>query len=231
MRKHSPDFRYREVRAAKEMPEHMLEASLWHIVLGNVDNSDNNTRYAWEIFSEMHEREILNAFLVAGATNDEIYIALRVPLDVIDAYRHLFFDVTAFRDELHLLSWVRNYEENEEGTRHGTQLLKQAFESGVPGLLWLYCRKTAEILNVDAEDVQRRVMIDAFFRGRANRLFPLASDEAKAAKGYMDMAVKVALVLSKKVNTTGLNDLLIKLRHRDMTSSVEDIRPEDAPLH
>ena len=222
-----PDHRYRAVRGAAAPPEHALEAALWHVLHGL--DADPNVESAWEIFSEEAERETLNAFMMAQATDEDVRIALDIAPAVTQAYRHLFFDYGAFRDRLHVLSFIRKYKEGHYGTPKGAQLLKDAYINGVPHLMWLYAPSYAA--GLDPSELQRQVMIDAYFMGRAQRMFAVGSPESKAAKSYMDTALKIAAVLSKRGDTSGAAALLIKLRHRDMTESIENTRPEDMPLH
>lgn len=227
MRRRNPDYRARAVLRAPEPPEHALEAAFWRVA-HKLQDLDAHVQWAWEIYEEVHEREVMQAFLLSGATDADVQQVLRVPANVTQAYRHLFFDVGAFRDELHLLSWVRKYEEDKRGTQQGALLLKKAMMEGVNGLKWIYARSS---VTIDAADIQRQVMTDAYFRGQAHRMYAVGTDEAKAAKGFMDMALKVANTLTKKPDVTGINALLIRLRHREMTTPIEEVRPDDAPLH
>lgn len=225
----SPDQRYRATRLAKTAPKDPTELALWKIF--QQKPSDPNVEWAWSVFEEVYEREVLNAFLLAGATDEQIWTTLRVPNAVVQAYRYLFFDTQAFRDELHILSWIRKYEEGHYGTPQGVQLLKDALMRGVPGLIWNYCRDST--LTLDPEHVQRQAMVDAYFLGRTCRVLTPGSTEARAAKSYMDTALQLASTIIRQHKKDNTNDaaLIIKLMHREMTSSIEDVHPEDVPLH
>jgi hypothetical protein len=205
----------------------MIEAAFWRLTRGKPAD-DSHVEWAYDIYREVTEREILQAFILAKATDAEVYETLRVPVPVTQVYRHLFFDADAFRDELQILSWIRLYEENNEGTAHGTQLLKMALMLGVKGLRWLYGRDSSY---AEPAEIQRQVMTDAYFRGQAHRMYAINSPEAKAAMNMLNTALKVASQLSKKTDNTGIKALAIRLRHREMTTSIEEVRPDDAPLH
>lgn len=227
MRKRSPDHRARAVLRAAQTPEHALEAAFWRIA-HKLDDRDEHVEWAWDIFQETTEREVMQAFVLAGATDADVQEVLRIPPQVTQAYRHLFFDVRAFRDELHLMSWVRNYATERHGTENGQELLQKALMEGVNGVRWWFGRAP---VHVDPTDIQRQVMTDAYFRGKSHRLYGVKTAEAKAAKGFMDMALKQANALTKKPDTSGIGALLIRLRHREMTTPIEEVRPDDAPLH
>ena len=227
MKRRNPDYTSRAVLHAPNPPEHILEAALWNIA-HNVQPFDPHVLWAYEIHAEVAEREVLQAFLITRASDVEINAVLRVPVLVLQAYRHLFFNLDAFRDELHILSWIRAYEEGRRGTEHGAQLLRHARMMGFKGLQWIY--NHTEVV-VEPGDVQRQVMTDAFFRGQSHRMYAINSDEAKAALALSKTALTVANTLSKKPDTQGVNALAIKLRHREMTTPVEEVRPDDVPLH
>jgi hypothetical protein len=225
MRTRNPDARLRAIQAAQQAPTHTLERALWEFLRG--EGTDETVAYAREIYSNTREREVLQAWFIARATNEEITRYLRVPVVVLDAYRHLFFDVTIFRDELDIMSWVREYEENEQGSELGVDLLQMAFKSGVDALAWLYGRGE---LVLDPMKVQQQIMTDAFMRGRAHSGNSLSSKEVAAAHGLYKTANAIAEKLAKKSTGAGFDDLLIKLRHRDLTAPVEEI-PKDDLLH
>lgn len=227
MKRHNPDHRAKEIKRAPSPPQSSIEAAFWRMTRKQAAD-DPHVEWAYDIYREIGEREVLQAFLLAKATDAEIHEILRVPVPVSQVYRHLFFDVDAFRDELHILSWIRLYEEEHDGTAHGTQLLKTALMLGVKGLRWLYSRDSAY---AEPAEIQRQVMTDAYFRGQAHRMYAINSAEAKAAMNMLNTALKVATQLSKKTDNTGIKALAIRLRHREMTASIEEVRPEDAPLH
>jgi hypothetical protein len=227
MRKRRPDHRYRDVSRVKEAPRDPLEAALWRLMCG--ETTENQTvEWAYDIYKEIREREVLQACLIARATEAEISNLLRVPPEVTRAFRHLFFDIEAFRDELHLLSWIDDYVLGREGTTYGAQLLRTAITAGFDGLRWIFGR--GQVL-IEPQDVLHRVMTDAYFRGALNRGQSISSDEAKAALTLLKTATGVAISLNKKGSAKGLNDVIFKLMHRDDTTPVTDIGAEDVPLH
>ncbi len=227
MRRRNPDYRARLVLRAETAAVHPLENALFQIVHKNAP-FDEMVSWAYDIYTEQHEREIMQAFLLAEATDADIYQRLRIPPPVTQAYRYLFFDLTLFRDELHILTWVKSYEDGKQGTAYGAQLLRDAMTYGVKRLHWLFGRGEVE---VEAEVVQRRVMADTFFRGQAQRMYKIDSEEAKAAHALSKTALGAAVALNNKVDNSGVNALAIRLLHREMTTPVEEERPEDVPLH
>lgn len=193
-------------------------------MLAQNKNTNDHVLRALELFTDS-ERDIMQAWLVAGATDVQIKDAIGLAEETTQAYRHLFFDMTVFRDQLDLIKWVRQYtEENEEAN---TAVLQNALVMGVPYLTWVYSRGEIEI---DPDVVKRQVMADAYFRGRTNRMHSMTSKEAQIAHQYMSTAFKASQVLGEK-SQGDMNQILIKLRYRDMTETVTEAAADEEILH
>lgn len=227
MKRRRPEHRFLAVSRCKQEPAEPLEAALWHLMCGETTTMQS-VEWAFDIYKEQREREILQACLVARASEVEISNVLRVPPEVTRAFRHLFFDIEAFRDELHLLTWIDDYAIGREGTAYGAQLLRTAVTAGFDGLRWMFGRGKTTI---DAQDVLQRVMTDAYFRGAINNGQGVDSGQAKAAHSLLKTAAGIAANLSRRAPAKGVNDVLFKLLHRDDTTPITDVRPEDQPLH
>lgn len=234
MRSRNPAHRYTALHAAVHaavqpdalVPEHPLELALWNL-LRQQAATDDAVEYAHEIFTGTTEREIMQAWLLANATDVDIFQWLRVPEAVTRAYRFLFFDCHVFRDELNVLRWVREYETHQNGTPYGAKLLQTALHGGVDQLAWLFGRGTAV---VDPNRVVNTVMTDAFFRSRAHRGASIASEEVRAAHGFMNTAFKAATAAGNR-SAPDAGKLLINLRFREMTEPVAEIAQQVEILH
>jgi len=171
--------------------------------------------YAYEIYNDTYRSEILNAWIMAGATNTQLHDIFDINLDVCAAYRELFFDPTQFRDELDRLVWVTRY----KGTPYGKNLLQQAIMGGIDTLMWLFGKTT----EVNPQKVLKDIMTDAYFRGSSGRMHSSTSKEASAAYSYMQTAFKAATNLAKNVeHGEDIASLVIKLQHIDNTSQVTE---------
>lgn len=224
MNKVKPDHRYRAVDHASEAPAHPIERALWELL--HRIGTDLSVARAGEIYFDVGQREVLQGWIVAGATDAQVETIARVPTAVTAAFRHLFFDVAIFRDDLELLSWVNSYEKNG-GTPFGGELLRNAIMHGVDYLRWTFGRGE---MDLDPNTVIKRAMTDAYFRGRMNRGHALSSKEAAAAHGFLKTAASLATQLGK-TGAPNVNDIIIKLKHRDMTEKVEDVAVKEQILH
>ena len=225
-RTRNPDRCLRTVAAAKAPPSDSLETALFD-VLKNGTTSNDLVAYAYEVYGKETEREILQAWLIAGATDAQLFEHLSIPVDVTRVYRVLFFDVDVFRDRLDMLSWVSEYAKELGGTAYGARLLQTAVTRGVDTLRWLFGAGAGEL---DPQQVLQQAMSDAYYRGKSNRDYALSSKETAMAHTFMNTAVKIASQLDKK-KAPDANALLIKLRYRDMTESVETLPEKQNLLH
>lgn len=226
-RKTRPDERYWTLRNLAAAPEHPHECAMWELLKG--DGADQTAAYALEIYLDDFEREVFQAWHMARATEEQIEQHLRIPVEVTRLYRHVFFDMNLFRDELSVVKWVREYEEDApRGSSYGAELLRNANMGGVDALLWLFGRGEHV---VESDKVMQQVMTDSYYRGRANRGHSVGSKETAAAHGFMKTAFSAAQTLAKKGPIDGVNALLIKLRYRDMTTPVDKEQQKEDILH
>ncbi len=224
MRAPDPAQRYRAVKNAAEPPEHPYERALWELLHDQA--GDDHVAYALGIYAGNTEREVMQAWLMANATDAQIHHHLRIPEQVTRAYRHLFFDTTVFRDELDVIRWVREFKPSCSAD-FGEQFLQNAVMIGVDYLAWLFGRGEPTLA---PETVQKHLMADAYFRGRMNRLHPLTSKEVQVAHRLMLTAFKVSQSLAKD-SRPDISEILIKLRYRDMTEPVDEVVKHEDILH
>jgi hypothetical protein len=97
---------------------------------------------------------------------------------------------------------------------------------GGPNMLaWLYGRGECKL---DPQHVLLQVMANAFYRSQANRGQPLGSKELNASHQLMSTALKAAAHLEKTDKVVSdVNELRIKLQHKDLTTSIEDEQDGD----
>jgi hypothetical protein len=191
---------------------------LWQVL--RKEGEDASTLYALEIYNNFFEREVMQAWIIARATDKQISDALRIPTAVCEVYRQLFFDLDAFRDELALLSWLREYERTRQGSDQGIALMKKGLSGGPSALAWIYSRGDVQL---DANMVMQHVMAEAYFRGKTHRAHALNAKETVVAHQFMVTALKAAGAITKVDKVANdLNELRIKLQHKELTTSIED---------
>ena len=226
MRVRNPDQRYRAVVEATEAPKHVYERGLWN-ALHSLPVDDEHITWALEIFTCAFEREIFQAWILARATEEDIEKWLRIPPEVSRVYTHLFFNVDIFRDELDLLSWVQEFEAEQRGSPYGTQLLRDAVQSGLEKLCWIFGRNNYV---ANPERVKQQAMTDLYLRSLAGRGHSATSKEAQAALAHSNAALKAAQLVGQ-TSAPDAQAFLLKLRYREMTTPVTEADPEEKILH
>jgi hypothetical protein len=213
-----PDARYHSAIKSPIEPADDIEKALWATVRHNVPNED--IARVIDIYEDTMEREILQAWIFAGATNELINSLTNISMEILTAYRHLCCNLYAFRDKLEMWRWINKY----EGTSDGKLLLHRAVHVDGIQAIAHYCGLMTDL---DPNHVNGQVMREAYFRSigtmRANKI---SSGEASAAHQLMKTAAASALA-SKVSDAPNLSEVFAKLKHRDMTISVEDLSKEE----
>lgn len=197
--------------------EHPIEQAMLLFLQGK--QKDPDVEYAYEIYSNEQERDVLNAWFLSGADEKDVYEHLRIPEKVSKVYMHLFFDVTRFRDELDVYSWVIEMESDYSISRTTQQLYRQALMGGVDSMAWVYSRNREQL---NPRKVLENIMADSYFRAKMNRNAPINSQAGKDAQSYMATALKAGDLLARHSpqQSSGVADLIIKLEHTDTTIPV-----------
>lgn len=219
-----PDERLHATMRADAQPDHPIEATLWRCVRQQ-ETSEPLAR-ALEIYGDMFERERLQPWIMAGATDETIAGRTGLHVDTVKIFRHLCFNLEMFRDLLDKQRWVNFYETRPGTTREGSLFLKKALLHGVEAI--------AHVMGAPVElepgHVLDQTMRDTFFRGLAIRDGKLTSAEVTAAHGLLKTATALAHEQAK-VRPPGVGDILLRIKHRDMTQPIEVIEMAGEILH
>ena len=217
-----PDDRYRAALRVEAEPAQAHEAALWRLHHQGI--GDDVTMRVVDAYEDTFERELLQAWIIAGASDEAISERLGMPINVLAPYRHLCCNVFAFRDRLEMMRWVHMY----TGTHRGRQMLERAMHlDGIEAIAHI-CGLPS---NLETEHVHQQVMRESYFRSIGTmRASNLSSAEAGAAHQLMKTATATAQTASKR-GAPNLADVLAKLKHREMTFHVEDITAHGEILH
>lgn len=223
MPRREPDHRARFVAAARSEPEHVYERALWRCRRGA--EIDDVVARAIELH-ESAARDCLRGWLLACDKDEDIRERTRVPIDVLKAYRHLFFDVTVFRDHFDLVEWAKRLANDATSTPEGLQYVRWAVMYGIEAIAYM----SGLPVYLDARHVQEQAMIEGHFRGLAGRDAQLDSPTAREALKHRQLATSQAAVLAKAAPPSA-RDFAVKLKHREMTSSIEVVDKTTEVLH
>ena len=185
----------------------------------------NELQYAWDKYNEQHERIIVEAFLLAGATSAEVCDATEIPVKVVEAYRTYIFDTCVFRDRLERITYVQRIATFVEPRYQ--RYYDAAITCGVPYLVWFLTGKC----DMSAPEVLHQLMVDALFRSQAHRNAPMISDLSKQARSWSTHALSIASTIqrvSPEDAKNALEELRLTLTHADRTTNakISGILPE-----
>lgn len=225
-----PNARYTNVLAAlkqQRRPSDRFEAELYD-VMSSGQSHDSAVRDAYDIYNVIEHRTALDAFCIVDASPQVIQSVLQVPASVVEAYRHLFFDTSAFRNRLERFSYAREY----PADLYGKELMRSAVTAGLDYLMWAY---GAGDTQVDSRAVIRQTMAEAYYRGMAHRGQSIGSVNAKEAHKWWSTAVRNAELLEKvdpRAEKQALEEIRIALdKYDDTLTATSSPVPVNEILH
>jgi hypothetical protein len=221
-RERNPDDRLRATLRVQAVPSHPYEATLWQLHKNAV--ADDTMQRVVDIYEDLFEREQLQAWIFAGANNEDIHKFLGVSIETLEPYRHLCCNLQVFRDKLELMRWISRY----NGSHPGKLMLERAIHhDGLKTLTHLVGQTT----DLDPQHVVEQVMRESYYRGLGTmRATNLSSAEAAAAHQLMKTATASATAAQQR-SAPSLAATLLKLKHREVTWHVEDITSHGEILH
>lgn len=177
---------------------------------------------AYDLFMAPDHRAALEAFILTGASPALIERVLQIPTSVTETYKAYFFDSTVFRNKLEVMEYAAQF----DGSSHAREVLRAAVTVGLEYLLWVYGSPEVQ---VDARQVIRHTMAEAYYRGMAHRGNSLTSGVTKEAHRWWATAVKNAELLERidpRAEKQAFEEIRIQLEKADDTYTV-DTAPVD----
>lgn len=211
-----PNERYTAALRAPDEPANSFERALWQFLRNGV--GDEAIVRVVDAYEDQFERELLQAWIIAGATDEALHTRLGMHVDMVAPYRHLCCNPLVFRDKLELLRWVRNY----QGSEDGKKLLERAVHfDGVEAVAHLCGLPT----NLDGAHVNEQVMRETYFRGMSTlRGSHITSREAVESHGLLKSSVTAAAATLRR-GAPNMADIWAKLKHRDLTYRANEVVP------
>jgi hypothetical protein len=150
--------------------------------------------YARDIYEDPYKSEVLEAFLLAEATPEQIADVVRVPAPVTVAYKHLFFDRNVFKDELDVESYVQGYPDDTKEHKWGKELKSCALVLGLEYLTFRFSHKEAEI---DLAGSLKNIVSGSYMLAKAARINPLDSNSSREARQWAATAMKAVEIYAR----------------------------------
>lgn len=224
--KKKPDHRYHSVKNAvdqKTRPTKQgVEQELYDLLTGR-DVSFSVTR-SHDIFAHEFKKETIEALLLVGADASEIEHVLRVPPNVTETYKTLFFDTEVFEDELDIV----DYAKSTDIKTFGGELKQFAVDLGKE---CLKIRLASGNYTVDPGIVLDGVRATAFMMTQIARINRVDSSFANSALRWAQVSLR-ALPEKEEDVESGIEKLKIALETRDETVNEEKSGiPKETILH
>lgn len=162
-----------------------LEQGLKNLLDGQ--DAPGEVDYAYSIYVDPYKSEVIEAFLLANGSAEDIKNTLRIPGAVVTAYQHLFFDRAVFRDELDVEAYAQTYPAETKEEKWGRELKISAVSLGLEYLIYRFAHKDPDI---DLVGSLKAIISNAYMLTKATRINPLDSDAARESRQWATMAVK-----------------------------------------
>jgi hypothetical protein len=215
--KWAPNHRYLAVQKAVKdnvEPTHPMERELYQLSLGN--GASAAVAKANDIYTHAYKREVMESFLLVGASADEIEITVKIAQNVTAAYAHLFFDPDVFEDELDRIEYAYTYTRTE----FGTELKKMGVDLGKE-CLKIRLARGASAVSPSSKMVQSEIRATAYMLAARAKTNPINSDIAKEARSWAQLALKASENNEDEVVAAGVEEITMALDAKDETTNEE----------
>ena len=169
---------------------------------------------AYDIYTSPFKREVIESFLLVGATPAEVDDILKVPESITEVYSHLFFDPETFENELDRISYAYTYVVDE----YGRDLKRFAVDLGKEALKIRMSRGT---YSIPAADVQDGIRSTAYLMGQMVRVNPMDSRAAQASLKWAQLGLRAAAEEDLTQDMGGIDKVRFALREKDETTNAE----------
>lgn len=225
-----PDWKYKlAVKNQKEgvTPRDKDVFNLIKVLDGSLDSKKASqlTKEALYIYkNDAMLKEVLEACLLCeDQTTQDISDITGIPMDVVEVYKHFFFDLGAFRYRLHKYEYVRTYKSEEFPD---ASLYKSwALSTGIHFFKWKFKVNGHSLL---PKEVLTDLVGDTFFRAKEHINEPITSAVTRESLKWLKQASDSIMAI-QKVSDGGnkdkeiLSQFHMALEHKDYTVKGDDI--------
>lgn len=169
-------------------------------------------------------KALLNGFLISEESAVSIAAIIKDDPGVVSCYSHLYFDTSAFFNDLLKIAYIRSLPTNNDCEVFEKQVLSWGHYLGAKYIAWkIGCKSSNDILPSQAV---KRVLDDSIWRSSEHALEDISSPRAKESRAWVPQVLKSAELLNNIETTAGMENALSELKIK-LTSS-ED--PSDTLL-
>lgn len=215
----------RQVKAGTFASSDPVEFALASILQGDFSVPED-VKYAYSIYMNHYKRVILEAFVLARASIEEIESVLAIRADVVKMYTQVFFDPDVFKDRLDLEAYVRSYPDDPNGDTFGREVMTAAVEMGLHYLASSFARSDYEV----PPDAALKELIGQSYRfSKVPFGSRLDSDHVKEARQWSSTLINSIRTLPDvlETNQSHREELRIRLEMVNDTAPTHDVDAAD----
>ena len=200
-----PNFRQLRVEEGsfpvKDYTTAMKQYSLF-LKKKTVDGFPKEYASAFKIATDDVQRDILEAVLLSGAKASDISTALGIPVEVVNIFEELFFDVSVFQSKLDVISYLARLPKDES-----KEIKTRAYNMGPEYVYYTYSGMLpSESMQ---KDLMRRMFMSASYKAMNMHYNSSNSSSAKSSLEFAKLMVKAFESLEKFASAaTELNTYL-----------------------
>lgn len=192
----TPDYRFYEAKRLADQGTGALGSGcdlarlLWKIQ-HNDPYIENDLSRAYEIYNRRRQsRFLLEAMLLApDSTSEKICLAMATRPEMIDYYRHYFFDLTVFRDKFEVCDFISELPDEKDRITKKMALTQ--------GFSYIISHFTGGSLDLSPMDMIKRVQSGAYRMYQQGISSTISSEEAKEAKSWAGIVKGIAEFINK----------------------------------
>jgi hypothetical protein len=195
---------------AGAVPIDLATRALAEVIQGVSKN--DALKYAWDKYQVHFERNVIESYLIADTTIEEMSRATGVSAAALAAYRDHIFDIGVFRDRLERISYVARC--RALLPRDQQAYLEAALVQGTEYINWLINRQST----VPPRKVLEAAMTEGLYMGLAHRGTDPTSERSKQAQHWLQSGTQAAttlLRLDPHDDEDALEHLRIALVHKN----------------
>lgn len=211
------DFKLGKKPTKTSYSETMLE----YLALLTSGKCHDNVKYASEIYEDNSRREVVEAALFGGATDEELDEVFGLSIELLVVYRELFFDLSVFRTKLDKIGYLENYPDAE-----GRELKLRAYSLGPEFIYFRYGNLVPKTENQRA--LVKKMFLSSAYRAMEANFNPINSKVSKISLDHAKIMLKSFEAMEKLLqNDTSDNyDLVALLVDRKVTTAAGITKPE-----
>ncbi len=213
-----PNHRWKAVQAALldgAIPTDSLVRRVYNVMSGK--ETDNNIMYAVNLIEEQPDRDAIVAYLLSGATTEEISKSLWIhPVGVVDIFSELWLDTSVFRDKLEHLRYSEYYLDHvcPKDDERNQSLIRQGISQG-PKALDLWWKRARDTVTIERGDLTDTILRIAFVNAMAAKEVSVTSPVAREAHKWVKTALDAveSRDAQHKMYDDNLDALLVLEKH------------------